>query len=227
MCGLCTFPKPPILKEPRIARFQRWGAKFPFQPNTALYQPGSENALLIFWGPTDSGEQFGWLLTLILERTSGRNSPIGSSSHSSEHLALTPVQGPDGKASCHLPPSRPLPAGLCPFFSMETAQIPEYINRCKQTWATLVMKAITYAGWVWDQFLLNKYVMMFNSGYYAGEIFQNHVSTPKVHPPFYSPVCGRQPCVNVVGAQRGQQWNVSQADLRPGLFCVRCLLHYH
>lgn len=60
---------------------------------------------------------------------------------------------------------------------MWTAQIPEYINRCKQTWATLVMKAITYTGRVCDKFLLNNCVMMLNSGCYTGEIFQKHVST--------------------------------------------------
>lgn len=70
-------------------------------------------------------------------------------------------------------------------------------------------------GRVWDKFLLNKYVMIFSSGCYAGEIFQNCVSTSKVRLHFYSPVCGHQPCVNVVGAQRGQRWNVSQACFRP------------
>lgn len=63
------------------ARFQRWQDKLPFQPNAALCQPGSETALLVFWGLTDSREQFARLLTLIWKEPRVEILPTGSSPH--------------------------------------------------------------------------------------------------------------------------------------------------
>lgn len=98
----------------------------------------------------------------------------------------------------------PLPAGPCPFSSYRDSK---YISGCKQTLTVLVVKGVSYIGRVWDQFILSKYLMKFNSGCYAGEILQNHISTLKkslktcLH--LYCMVCGNNTCVNVVGSVRG------------------------
>lgn len=43
----------------------------------------------------------------------------------------------------------------------------------------MAVKSVSYIGRVWDKVILTKYLTMFNSGYHASKIFQNHMSTKK------------------------------------------------
>lgn len=137
------------------------------------------------------------------EAASSENSPISSGPYS-ERRGLIPVWRPDGKTPHHTLLPLPLPAGPCPFSSYRDSK---YISGCKQTLTVLVVKGVSYIGRVWDQFILSKYLMKFNSGCYAGEILQNHISTLKkllktcLH--LYCMVCGNNTCVNVDGSMRG------------------------
>lgn len=98
------------------AGFQRWGDKLPFATPCYLLSDRLRNGSTCILG-SQSLSQIIWSdLDPHLEPTSNENSPIGSGPLPAEPRDLTPVSGPEGKASCY--PSLPslLPTGLLPTF---------------------------------------------------------------------------------------------------------------